>query len=155
MEMHTVARMVDEMCYGLDHETTTDLKEKAGDYVRSMCSKLDLLAGDTDLFVVPQPDLDFVGERKGHEIVTNGAMHPFYSTHGGEYEFHAFVIYLSEREYEKYGWRTYKLTVLHELAHVETDLRYGEPIHDGDERFERVCKFMGAPVNWIEHKEMV
>ena len=147
-----VARFVDQQSYGLDVTQETDLYRRATSYIKGVCARRKLLADDANLFVVVQPDLDFVSDINGHDFGVNGACQRVRDNSTDEV---AFVIYLSEDRYSDMGWDSYALTIRHELAHVEADLRYGRQISDGDDEFEIICNWLDAPVTAADHEVML
>ena len=145
-----IANHVDERSYGLDAVPNMRLHNKAVAYIDRVCSERNLLTEDTRIFVTVQPDLDFLVEEHGFDGEINALCSPFKNDAG---EYTAFVIYLSQKRYEEMGWQTYQLTVRHELAHVEANLRYGRRIKDGDKEFEMVCDWLDAPVTEADHED--
>ena len=147
-----IANTVNERSYGLDAVDNKKLYNKATAYINRVCSEYDLLAGDTRIFVVLQPDLQWVSDKKNTGLDVNAACGSFCDS---EDNFTAFVIYLSEEQFTKMGWQSYALSIRHELAHVEANLRYGREIRDGDMEFELVCQWLDAPVSALDHEGLL
>ena len=135
---------------GLEAVADTPFQSRVVVYVGEVIDKYNLQMADENILIAVQEDLDFISKVNGHEKRVNGAT--FRLTGSKPYYY---IVLISKESFTVRGWESVKLTIRHELAHVESWIHFSDGTDDGEPLFKAMCHYLDAPVTWKDHTEML